>query len=111
LPREIGRDSDGLLEPCGMGEIHGNHDAPEHVGLLVSKRAGILPSRLGGAMMSRKKGRVAGLPVPVRALPDCLPPAGFGARERAMGRLFDMDDRARLPWRFFGRMVTRFARG
>jgi len=27
-----------------------------------------------------------------------------------MKRIFDMDDRARLPWRFFGASLTVFAR-
>jgi hypothetical protein len=32
-----------------------------------------------------------------------LPGHGIGARHAAMKRVFDMDDRARMPWRFFGR--------
>jgi hypothetical protein len=28
-----------------------------------------------------------------------------------MKKLFDMDDRARLPWRFFGATMTVLARG
>jgi hypothetical protein len=33
-----------------------------------------------------------------------------GRIERSMTRIFDMDDRARLPWRFFGASLTVLAR-
>ena len=35
--------------------------------------------------------------------PPFLSGQRFGAREAPMPRIFDMDDRARLPWRFHGR--------
>ena len=35
---------------------------------------------------------------------------GFGRITRAMMRFFDMDDRARLPWRFYGATVSILAR-
>jgi hypothetical protein len=39
-----------------------------------------------------------------------LPVARFGRISRRMTRLFDMDDHARLPWRFYGQRL-RLAAG
>jgi len=35
---------------------------------------------------------------------------GFGRIKRAMIRFFDMDDRTRLPWRFYGATLSIKAR-
>lgn len=35
---------------------------------------------------------------------------GSGVKPRPMIRYFDMDDRARLPWRFFGESLSLPAR-
>ncbi|MGB5870262.1 MAG: hypothetical protein WBH04_08675 [Albidovulum sp.] len=34
---------------------------------------------------------------------------GLGYKSFAMNMIFDMDDRARLPWRFFGATLTVLA--
>jgi hypothetical protein len=39
-----------------------------------------------------------------------LPHAGFRRIKPRMTRFFDMDDRARLPWRFYGATVSILAR-
>jgi hypothetical protein len=36
--------------------------------------------------------------------------AGCGVSGRVMQKFFDMDDRARLPWRFFGAALSILAR-
>jgi hypothetical protein len=36
--------------------------------------------------------------------------AGLGCKGRSMQMFFDMDDRARLPWRFFGAARSILAR-
>ncbi|MDP4031711.1 MAG: hypothetical protein Q8P60_02460 [Pseudorhodobacter sp.] len=39
-----------------------------------------------------------------------LRPGGFGRITPAMTRFFDIDDRARLPWRFYGATLSVLAR-
>jgi hypothetical protein len=38
-----------------------------------------------------------------------LPTRRIGPRNRAMQRVFDIGDRARLPWRFFGAWQSALA--
>ncbi|MGL4279296.1 MAG: hypothetical protein ACRCS0_02930 [Albidovulum sp.] len=45
-----------------------------------------------------------------RRLPRSLPRDGFGRIKPPMKRIFDMDDRARLPWRFYGESLSILAR-
>jgi hypothetical protein len=47
-----------------------------------------------------------------RYLPTPLPRLSrrrFAARQAPMRRVFDIDDRVRLPWRFHGRDLSLFA--
>ena len=76
--------------------------------------------RLNPPILSRRGARPARSAPPRRstpAAPGSEPPpaacraADCGSREAAMRRVFDMDDRARLPWRFHGRALGLFADG
>ena len=52
-----------------------------------------------------------GLPLPDKAFRQfLLRDSHNGYISSRMTRIFDMDDRARLPWRFFGATLTVLAR-
>jgi hypothetical protein len=64
-----------------------------------------------GLTMMQVKG-----PIPTLFCEESVDVAACEKRTRgichcAMKQLFDMDDRARLPWRFFGATMTVLARG
>jgi len=42
---------------------------------------------------------------------DRLPKSHFGPMTSPMQHVFDMDDRSRLPWRFFGEAIALYTLG